>query len=97
MLWVKGGPIGRIAALLNVVQILLTSGIPWAIFFALIKHLHPPNTAFGYQLLMAVQVFPAPSVLLVVSIFYLCIYVRNLAQNEMSSHEKEPGIPETAS
>ena len=97
MLWVKGGPIGRVAALLNVVQILLTSGIPWAIFFALIKHLHPPNTALGYQLLIAVQVFPAPSVLLVVSVFYLCVYVRNLPQNETSSPEKEPDIPETAS
>jgi hypothetical protein len=97
MLWTRGGPIARIAALLNVAQILLTSGIPWAIFFALIRHLHSPETAFGHQLLMAVQIFPAPSVLLVVSVFYLCVYVRNLAQNEASSHKKEPGIPETAS
>ncbi len=97
MLWVRGGPIGRIAALLNVVQILLTSGIPWAIFFALIKHLHSPETAFGYRLLMAVQVFPAPSVLLVVSVFYLCVYVRNLRQNETNSDGKDPSVPETVS
>ena len=74
MLWIKGGPIGRIAALLNVVQILLTSGIPWAIFFAVIKGIQFPGRGFARQLLIALQVFPAPIILLSVSVFYLLIF-----------------------
>jgi hypothetical protein len=75
MLWIRGGSTARFAALLNVAQILLTSGIPWAIFFALIKHLHPPNTAVAYEVFTALQVFPAPIILLASGIFYLYVDV----------------------
>jgi hypothetical protein len=75
MLWIKGGLIARIAVLLNTAQILLTSGIPWAIFFALVKRMQFSETAFTRQFLVVFQVFPAPMILLVLATFYLSIYV----------------------
>ncbi|MGA8669790.1 MAG: glycosyltransferase family 87 protein [Terracidiphilus sp.] len=75
MLWVKGGPIGRLAALLNVLQILFTSGIPWAIFFRLLKHFSTSISWLPSPLLIAMQVFPVPIILLAAGCFYLYVYV----------------------
>jgi hypothetical protein len=75
MLWMGGGLIGRIAALLNIVQILLTSGIPWAIFFYLLKHFSASISWLPSPLLIAMQVFPAPIILLAAGCFYLCMYM----------------------
>ncbi len=77
MLWVRGGSIGRIATLLNASQILLTSGIPWAIFFAMLKHIHLSETEFARQFLVGLQVFPAPMILLALAVFYLWVYVQH--------------------
>ncbi len=78
MLWTKGGATARIAVFLNTAQIVLTSAIPWAIFFVLTRHLRLEGTAFGLKMFTAVQVLPAPFILLITSAFFLYVYVGNV-------------------
>ena len=76
MLWSEGGPIGRLALLVNAAGLVLTGDLPWAILFGFIGQMRPPTTTLGTQILIAVQVFPAPLILLVMGVFYLWVYVR---------------------
>ncbi len=71
----RGGSVGRAAVVLTVAQIVLTSAIPWALFFALTKLIHAPSSNLGRQLLIAAQVMPAPLILLLTCVFYLWVYV----------------------
>jgi hypothetical protein len=77
MLWAEGGLIGWLALLVNSAGFVLTGDLPWAILFGLINNLHPPLTPLTGQMLIAVQVFPAPLILLVMGVFYLWVYMRN--------------------
>jgi hypothetical protein len=76
MLWAEGGLIGRLALLINTAGFVLTGDLPWAIFLASISHLHLPATSLSQQILVAAQVFPAPLILLVMTVFYLWVYAR---------------------
>lgn len=76
MLWAEGGLTGRLALLVNCAGFVLTGDLPWAILLGLINNLHLPSTRLTGQLLTAVQVFPAPLILLVMGVFYLWVYVR---------------------
>jgi len=76
MLWAEGGLVGWLALLVNSAGFVLTGDLPWAVLFGILGHVHAPTTALGMQLLIAVQVFPAPLVLLVMGVFYLWVYVR---------------------
>jgi hypothetical protein len=76
MLWAEGGLTGRLALLVNSAAFVLTGDLPWAIVLGLISHLHLPATALTKQMLIAVQVFPAPLILLITGIFYLWVYAR---------------------
>ena len=76
LLWAEGGVIGRLAMLVNVVALVFTGDLTWALLLALIKRLPLAPTAFSGQLLTVLQVFPAPLILLIMSIFYLWVYAR---------------------
>jgi hypothetical protein len=76
MLWAKGGLIGRLALLVNTAGLVLTGDIFWAFFAAILSNKHLPPTRLIGEVLMCVQVFSAPLILLLVGIFYLWIYVR---------------------
>jgi len=76
MLWAEGGLTGRLALLVNSAAFVLTGDLPWAFVLGLISHLHLPATPLCGQILTAVQVFPAPLILLIMGIFYLWVYVQ---------------------
>jgi hypothetical protein len=76
MLWAEGGLIGRFALLLNTAALVLTGDLSWGILLVLLGHLHLPTTGLPGQMLIAVQVFPAPLILLVLGVFYLWVYAR---------------------
>jgi hypothetical protein len=76
MLWAEGGPIKWMALLVNTAGFALNGDLPWAILLALLDRLHVPATGLTGQMVIAVQVFPAPLILLIMGIFYLWIYAR---------------------
>jgi hypothetical protein len=76
MLWSESGMTGRFALLATVAGLLFTGDLTWALFLALIKHFPLSATGFQGQLLTALQVFPAPLILLAMGIFYLWVYAR---------------------
>ena len=89
MLWAEGGPIGRLALLLNTLGFVLTGDLTWAVLLGLIHRLHPPATGLSHWLLIALQVFPAPLILLLISGFYLWVYARECSQSVL---EADAGI-----
>jgi hypothetical protein len=76
MLWAEGGLTGWLALLVNSAAFVLTGDLPWAILLGFVGHMRAPTTTLGTQMLTAVQVFPAPLILLVTGVFYLWVYVR---------------------
>jgi hypothetical protein len=76
MLWAEGGFIGWLALLVNSAGFVLTGDLPWVVVLSLIGRLHLPATRLSGWMVMAVQVFPIPLILLVMGIFYLWVYVR---------------------
>jgi hypothetical protein len=77
LLWSRTPDLRRSAAMITTAQIVLTCAIPWAIIFALIKRVPPSKSTLVHQLLIAVQVMPAPLILLLVAVFYLWVYLRS--------------------
>jgi hypothetical protein len=86
MLWRRRGPSAWIALLVTTAGVLLTGGFPWAIFLLLLKDLHLSSAGFSGEMLTALQVFPAPVILLAVGVFYLWVYLWR------PSHEAVPEI-----
>lgn len=86
MLWAERGLLGWLALLVNGAGFVLTGELPWAVFFAFASHLHLPQSV-----LTAVQVFPVPLMLLVMSVFYLWIFVRRgcTTPQPRESHTKD--------
>lgn len=77
LLWTEGGRIGRLALAVTTAGFVLTGDIPWAIFFGVISKVRLPANALTAKMLMAVQVFPVPLILLVTGAFYLWVYARS--------------------
>jgi hypothetical protein len=88
MLWAEGGPIGRLALLLNTAGFVLTGDLTWVVLLGLIHRLHLPATELSQWILIAVQVFPAPLIILSISVFYLWVYARRCSS---SASEAEVG------
>jgi hypothetical protein len=82
LLWSEGRLIGRLALLVNAAAFVLTGDIPWAVIFGVISHLHPTAPWLSGWVLTAIVVFPAPTILLVMGIFYLWIYASRSAKPE---------------
>jgi hypothetical protein len=74
MLYAERGRAGRIALPITVAAFACNGDIPWLVVLSTISHLSIPNTAFFRQLVIAIQVVPAPLSLLAMSIFYLWVY-----------------------
>ena len=89
MLWAEGGPIGQLALLLNTLGFVLTGDLTWAVFLGIINHLRPSETGLSHWILIALQVFPAPLILLLISVFYLWVYARECSHSVL---EAEAGI-----
>jgi hypothetical protein len=81
MLFVEHRLTGWLALLVTTAGFVLNADIPWVIFFALTKSLHLSNTGLSGQILVAVQLFSAPLILLVMGIFYLWVYARRSSTN----------------
>jgi hypothetical protein len=75
MLWEEGGPIGRIALMVNTAGVVLTADVPVAILGIFTESLHLDTTRLSGQILTAMLTRPAPLVLLAMSVFYLWVYV----------------------
>jgi hypothetical protein len=88
MLWAEGGSIGRLALLLNTAGFMLTGDLTWAVLLGLIHRLHLPATELSRWILIAVQVFPTPLILLSIGVFYLWVYAR---KSSHSASEAEVG------
>ena len=76
MLWMEGGLIGWLALLVNVAGFVLTGDLTWAILLGIINRLPPPTTELSWHIVVAMQTFPAPLILLTMGIFYLWVYAR---------------------
>lgn len=76
MLWSEGGSIGWLALLVNGAGFVLTGDLPWAILLGFISLMPPPATVIGTRILISVQVFPVPLILLSMGVFYLWVFVR---------------------
>jgi hypothetical protein len=76
MLWAEGGRIGRLALLVNTAGFVLTGDISWIAVLGLMGRLFPASSALSTQMMIAMQVFSAPLILLLMGIFYLWIYVK---------------------
>jgi hypothetical protein len=75
LLWSQGRLIGRIALLVTTAAFVLTADLPWVLVFGLIDHLRPATPWLSGWVLTAIAVLPAPTILLIMSVFYLCVYV----------------------
>jgi len=87
MLWVGRGFIGWLALLINIAGFVLNGDLPWVIFFALLNGLHPPTAGLTGQILIAVEVFSTPAILLIMAVFYLWVYVRRSSAH-VTSHSQ---------
>jgi hypothetical protein len=76
LLWAEGGRIARIALLVNSLGLLLTADIPLAILSNIPKQLHVGTAGIFGQMLTFVLIRPASIILLVMSIFYLWVYLQ---------------------
>jgi hypothetical protein len=84
MLWAEGGLVGWLALLVNTAGFILTGDLLWAIVFAFINSPHLSATAQSAKILIDVQIFSIPLILLLMGIFYLWLYLRR---------EPERGMP----
>ena len=91
MLWAEGGLMGWLALLVNTAGFVVTGDLPWAILLGLIRSLHLSRTGLSGQVLIAVQVFPAPLMLLVMSVFYLWVYVSHSSATAISERPESYG------
>ena len=77
MLWARGGRSGRLAALVTTAGILFTADIPLSILVILANALHVTATGFTGTILTVALTRPASVALLIMTIFYLWVYVRD--------------------
>jgi len=86
MLWAQGGKSGRFAMILTTAGLVLTGDIPLVILALSWRKLHVSATGFGGQLVTVLMLRPASLILLAMSIFYLCMYLRRAnPENEKTS------------
>jgi hypothetical protein len=82
LLWAKGGRIAWIALLVNSMGLVLTGDIPLAVLSILFNKLHVETAGFLGQMLTLLMLRPASLILLVMSVFYLWVYLRLVPDTE---------------
>jgi hypothetical protein len=85
LLWSEGGVAGRAALWLSAAGFVLT-GDPWAILLGMVGNSQLAAGAGAGRLLTAIQVFPAPAILLAVGVFYCWVYARRDSAAEPQLH-----------
>jgi len=76
LLYAEGGVSGKFALGINILGFVLTGDLVWTILFYLIGHQPQFFSRWPAPLLMAIQVFPAPLILLAMGVFYLWAYMK---------------------
>jgi hypothetical protein len=74
--WSRGGWIGKLALAVNALAFVIIGDIPWTILIAIVQRIPATQGSVSGRLMMMVQVFPVPLMLLVTGAFYLWLYVR---------------------
>jgi hypothetical protein len=74
LLWSEGRLVGRFALLVNAAAFVVTGDMPWAVIFGLVSRLRPITPWLSGWILTSIVAFPAPTVLLLMGIFYLWVY-----------------------
>jgi hypothetical protein len=87
LLFLERGLTGWLALLVTSAGFVLNGDLPWVIFFALIKALHLGSAGLSGQVLIVIQVFAAPLILLAMSVFYLGVYARRAMAGEAPNTE----------
>ena len=90
MLWAAGGLIGKLALLVNAAGFFFTAEFPWAILLAVLNRIHWPATWWAPRIVIAMQVFPIPLILLSLGVFYIWVY---LSRSSVSDLRLSPGDP----
>jgi hypothetical protein len=75
LLWSRDGPIKWVALVINAAAFVLTADFPLTILMIWARDLHIPKAGILVQLPTVVLMRPAPLILLVMSIFYLWVYM----------------------
>jgi hypothetical protein len=70
----EGGLVGRLAMVTTSAALVMTAEIPWAIALQIKSQLHTSNAILG-RILIFMQILPIPISLLIVSAFYIWVYV----------------------
>jgi hypothetical protein len=91
MLWAEGGPIRWIALVVTTAGVALTADIPLAILVNLVGDTPLGIGGIFAQTRSVVLMRPTPLILLVMSIFYLWMYLRN------AGYDRKRGMAETFS
>ncbi len=76
LLWAERGRTGRIALLINAAGFVLTGDYLWSTYLHVLIELRLLPAAQPGPLLSATLLFPPPLILLIMGVFYLCIYAR---------------------
>ena len=77
MLCAKHDRVGRLAFFITLLAVALIGDMPWIIIFNLIAELPLSHNWLTEHLLIAIQVFPVPIILLATCVFYLWFLVRH--------------------
>jgi hypothetical protein len=75
-LWRRGGPLARWAVALSTTAIILTSDLPLFVLQSVGDTLASTQTGWAALAIKMALVRPAPLVLLAMSMFYICLYVK---------------------
>lgn len=82
ILWARGGKIGKAALVITLAGLVFTGEMSWVIALGILSHIPPPNTSFWNEVMVGIQILPAPLSLLAVGVFYLWVYGREAKQEK---------------
>jgi hypothetical protein len=72
----EGGLLGRAAMLITASGFVLTGDFPWVIVLRVISHTHASTSSILGGVIVGIQIFPVPLILLITATFYLWIFLR---------------------
>jgi hypothetical protein len=96
MLWARGGTAGKIALWVNAAGLVLTGDVPLVILNLLSNKLHVGTAGIFEKMLTVVLNRPASLILLVMSVFYLWIYLRRDMDQENGAAQRVSARIESA-
>jgi len=86
MLWAEGGLTGWLAVLVTSTGLFFTGDLPWAVFFTVIHKVHLTAGGIAAKLMLGIELFSLPLMLLIVGVFYLGVYIQRC-----SAHSEPAG------